>query len=488
MDCREDPEARHEPGLGRGQPCAPLVARGCEKRKFLPGTFMLDRNRILKDPKAAEKAFLSRGLSIDMEGLLSLDSEWFESIRSWESLRERRNALSSEIGLLKRKKEPTAEIEEEVRTVNAQIEQADERRRDLDRRREEMWLLLPNLPHDTVPLGKDETENPEVRRWGVPSVFSYSPKPHWEIGTSLGILDFDRASKISGARFSILSGKGARLERALISFMLDHHTRDRSSEPIPDGEASERDRRKPYQELSVPYMVLPESLQATGQLPKFREELFYVPADDLYLIPTAEVPVTNFYRGEILDEQHLPVKFAAYTACFRREAGAAGKDTRGLIRQHQFDKVELVWISTPEKSWEHHECLTNDAAEILEKLGLPYRVISLCTGDLGFSSAKTYDIEVWFPSQERYREISSCSNFEDFQARRAQIRFRRSADRKVQLVHTLNGSGLAIGRTLAAIFENFQTEEGGVRIPDVLVPYMGGVTLLEPDKADRSPG
>jgi seryl-tRNA synthetase len=439
---------------------------------------MLDRNRILKDPSGAEKAFLSRGLSVDMKALLTLDSECSDAVRTWESLRERRNALSSEIGLRKKKKEPTEEIEQEVRSINQQIDRADERKRELEGRREEMWLLLPNIPHESVPVGKDESENPEIRRWGSVPAFSFPPKPHWEIGTGLGILDFDRASKISGSRFSILSGEGARLERALVAFMLDHHTRD-----LPDGTASTREEpdggsQPPYRELSVPYMVLPECLQATGQLPKFREELFHIPSDDLYLIPTAEVPVTNFYRGEILEEHLLPVKFAAYTACFRREAGAAGKDTRGLIRQHQFDKVELVWLSTPEQSWENHEILTEDAARVLERLGLPYRVISLCTGDLGFSSAKTYDIEVWFPSQNRYREISSCSNFEDFQARRAQIRFRRAQDRKVQLVHTLNGSGLAIGRTLAAILENFQTEEGGVRIPEVLVPYMGGAAFL----------
>lgn len=446
---------------------------------FLIRIWMLDRNRILRDPESARKAFLSRGLSLDMKALLGLDSEWFEAVRAWESLRERRNALSAEIGLRKRKKEPTEEIEKEVRSINEQIDLADERKRELETRREEMWLLLPNLPHETVPVGKDESENPEVFRWGVLPSFSFDPKPHWDIGAGLGILDFDRASKMSGARFSILAGEGARLERALISFMLDHHTRPRTEDPASSlGEGDRDGSRAPYRELSVPYMVLPESLKATGQLPKFREELFHIPADDLYLIPTAEVPVTNFYRGEILDEHLLPVKFVAYTACFRREAGAAGKDTRGLIRQHQFDKVELVWLSTPEKSWEHHEILTRDAATVLEMLGLPYRIISLCTGDLGFSSAKTYDIEVWFPSQNRYREISSCSNFEDFQARRAQIRYRRSGDRKVSLVHTLNGSGLAIGRTLAAILENFQTEDGRVNIPEVLVPYMGGVGIL----------
>jgi len=440
---------------------------------------MLDRNRILKDPETAQKAFLSRGLVLDMKELLALDSEWFESVRAWESLRERRNALSAEIGLRKRKMEPTEEIEKEVRSINEQIDRADERKRDLESRREDMWLLLPNLPHESVPFGKDESDNPEVLRWGDLPSFSFDPKPHWDIGAGLGILDFDRASKISGSRFSILSGDGARLERALISFMLDHHTRPGPGNPASSPEEDKDRSRGPYRELSVPYLVLPESLKATGQLPKFREELFHVPADDLYLIPTAEVPLTNFYRGEILDEQILPVKFVAYTACFRREAGAAGKDTRGLIRQHQFDKVELVWLSTPEKSWEHHEILTRDAATVLEKLGLPYRIISLCTGDLGFSSAKTYDIEVWFPSQNRYREISSCSNFEDFQARRAQIRYRRAMDRKVSLVHTLNGSGLAIGRTLAAILENFQTEDGRVNIPEALVPYMGGLKTLE---------
>ena len=429
---------------------------------------MLDRNRILKDPESAAQAFRSRGLEIDLSALLSLDSQWFEATREWEGLRERRNSLSAEIGKKKRQGEPTEELYAEVLRINAAIEASDLSRRELERRREEMWLLLPNLPDASVPVGKDETENPEIRRFGTPPVFSFAPRPHWEIGASLGILDFDRAARMSGARFSILFGAGARLERALISFMLDCHT---SGSPG----------RAPYREISVPYMVLPESLVATGQLPKFKEELFHLPADDLFLIPTAEVPVTNTYRGEVLDEASLPVKFAAVTACFRREAGAAGKDTRGLIRQHQFNKVELVWLSTPESSSENLETLTRDATDILERLGLPYRVIALCTGDLGFSSAKTYDVEVWLPSQERYREISSCSNFMDFQARRAQIRYRRSSDRKVQLVHTLNGSALAVGRTLAAILENYQTEDGSVVVPDALVPYMGGLTRISPE-------
>ena len=432
---------------------------------------MLDRNRILKDPEAAERAFRSRGLPVDMGALMELDAEWFGAVREWEALREKRNTLSSEIGLKKRRNEPTAEVEALVRSVNEAIGAVEERKRALEARREEVWLALPNLPHDSVPVGADEGGNVELRRVGEPPVFSFPPKPHWEIGAGLGVLDFDRAARMSGARFSLLSDAGARLERALVAFMLDCHTA-----PSPDGSPA-------YRELSVPYLVLPESLQATGQLPKFREELFYIAADDLFLIPTAEVPVTNTLRGEILEEEALPLKFCAYTACFRREAGAAGKDTRGLIRQHQFDKVELVWFSTPERSWEHLETLTADAAAILEKLGLPYRVIALCTGDLGFSAAKTYDIEVWFPSQGRYREISSCSNFTDFQARRGQIRFRRSEDRKVQPLHTLNGSGLAIGRTLAAIFENFQTEEGGVRIPEPLLPYMGGISYLDPGAA-----
>ncbi len=427
---------------------------------------MLDRNRILKDPEGAERAFRSRGLSVDMTALLGLDAEWFSAVREWEALREKRNSLSSEIGRKKRQNENSDEIESEVRLVNQAITQAEDRKRTLEARREAMWLEFPNLPHESVPVGRDESENREVRRVGGAPSFDFTPKPHWEIGADLGILDFDRAARISGARFSILSGAGARLERALISFMLDIHTNRTPEKSVP------------YRELSVPYLVLPESLTATGQLPKFREELFYVEADDLYLIPTAEVPVTNYLRGEIVDESTLPLKFCAYTSCFRREAGAAGKDTRGLIRQHQFDKVELVWFSVPERSWEALETLTEDAAGILRRLGLPYRVIELCTGDLGFSSAKTYDIEVWMPSQERYREISSCSNFTDFQTRRGQIRYRRLEDRKVQLLHTLNGSGLAIGRTLAAILENCQTAEGTVRVPEVLVPYMGGATTL----------
>ncbi len=435
---------------------------------------MLDRNRILKDPEMAARAFRSRRVDVDLPGLLELDARWFDANREWESLRERRNALSAEIGKKKRSGEPTDDLYAEVLRINEAIEKSDQLRRDLDGQREEKWLLLPNIPDASVPAGEDESDNVELRRVGTPPSFSFSPRPHWEIGATLGILDFDRAARMSGARFSILLGAGARLERALISFMLDCHTL-----PRPDG--------APYRELSVPYMVLPESLLATGQLPKFREELFHMPADDLFLIPTAEVPVTNYYRGEILDEADLPVKFAAYTACFRREAGAAGKDTRGLIRQHQFNKVELVWLSTPEKSMENLELLTRDATEILERLGLPYRVISLCTGDLGFSSAKTYDVEVWLPSQERYREISSCSNFMDFQARRAQIRYRRASDRKVQLLHTLNGSALAVGRTLAAILENYQTEDGSVVVPEALLPYMGGISRIPPDPASSRP-
>ena len=435
---------------------------------------MLDRNRILKAPEEAARAFKSRRVDVDLPSLLDLDARWFDANREWESLRERRNSLSAEIGKKKRAGDPTEELYAEVLRINEAIEATDLRRRELDLEREERWLHLPNIPDGSVPVGEDETDNVEIARVGDPPSFSFAPRPHWEIGSTLGILDFDRAARMSGARFSILLGAGARLERALISFMLDCHTTPRSH-------------GAPYRELSVPYMVLPESLLATGQLPKFREELFHVAADDLFLIPTAEVPVTNFYRGEILEEADLPVKFVAYTACFRREAGAAGKDTRGLIRQHQFDKVELVWLSTPERSMENLELLTRDATEILERLGLPYRVISLCTGDLGFSSAKTYDVEVWLPSQGRYREISSCSNFQDFQARRAQIRYRRSSDRKVGLLHTLNGSALAVGRTLAAILENYQTEDGSVVVPDALLPYMGGISRIRPESISSRP-
>lgn len=328
---------------------------------------------------------------------------------------------------------------------------------------DEILLTIPNIPHASVPVGKDETDNPELKKVGTPPVFSFPSQPHWTLGENLGILDFERAAKIAGARFPLYMGNGARLERSLINFMLDLHTTCHG-----------------YTEVLPPFIVNRKSMTGTGQLPKFAEDLFKLEGMDYFLIPTAEVPVTNIYQDEILDASQLPVRFAAYTPCFRSEAGSYGKDTRGLIRQHQFNKVELVKFTRPEDSYEELETLLSDAEAVLQKLELPYRVITLCTGDMGFSSAKTYDIEVWMPSQNTYREISSCSNFEDFQARRAGIRFREKGKKGTRLVHTLNGSGLAVGRTLAAILENYQQEDGSVVIPDALRPYLGGMEKLTP--------
>jgi seryl-tRNA synthetase len=341
-----------------------------------------------------------------------------------------------------------------MKSTSDRIKELDDKLRDIDEKIREFTLNIPNMPHESVPVGKDETENVVVRTWGDPKQFDFPALNHWDIAEMLHIIDFDRASKIAGARFALMKGAGAKLERALMNFMLDLNT------------------SKGYTEVFPPILVNRESMTGTGQLPKFELELFRVADPEFYLIPTAEVPVTNIHRDEILQEKELPLYYTAYTPCFRREAGSYGKDTRGLIRQHQFNKVELVKFAKPEDSYGELEKLTGDAEDILQKLGLPYRVVALCTGDLGFSSAKTYDLEVWLPGQERYREISSCSNFEDFQARRANIRFKREGKRGTEFVHTLNGSGLAIGRTVVAIIENFQEKDGSITVPEVLRPYM----------------
>ncbi len=430
---------------------------------------MLDIRQFSSDPDPVRIALKNRGTSFDLDGLLEEEKKLSNLRKQWEALRERRNRLSEEVGRLKKEGQDASERMEESRSINGEIARIEA---DLAKREEtvrERLLLLPNTPHMSVPVGPDEKSNREILKTGIPRPFDFEPKPHWEIGSRLGILDFDGASVLSGSRFSVLKGAAARMERALVSYMIDCHTRP----DVP------RLSGKPYTELSVPFLVRPEMLEGTGQLPKFREEIFAIPEDDLYLIPTAEVPVTNLHRDGILDEAVLPVKYVAATACFRREAGAAGKDTRGLIRQHQFAKVELVWITRPETSYADLEELTGDAESVLVGLGLPFRRVVLCTGDLGFSSAKTYDIEVWMPSQGVYREISSCSNFEEFQARRASIRYRTTGTRKTKPVHTMNGSGVAIGRTIAAIFENYQESDGSVRIPEPLVPYMGGLRTLD---------
>jgi len=416
---------------------------------------MLDLELIRKNPEFVKERLKTRGEGFEelVDKVMELDHERRSILRELESLRAERNAKSKEIGMLKRKGEDTSSLEEEVKKIKESIEAYEEKLASVEEKLRDLMLRIPNLPHKSVPIGKDESENVEVRRWGKPKDFSFEPRPHWEIGERLGIFDFERAGKISGSRFVILKDWGAKLERALINFMLDLHS------------------RKGYKEVWPPHLVRPEILIGTGQLPKFEEELYKCERDDLYLIPTAEVPLTNLYRDEILSEEDLPIYMVSYTPCYRREAGSYGKDIRGIIRQHQFNKVELVKIVKPEHSYEELEKLTADAEDVLKLLGLPYRVVLLCTGDMGFASAKTYDIEVWFPSQGRYREISSCSNCEDFQARRMNARY-RDAQGKLHFVHTLNGSGLAIGRTLAAILENYQQEDGSVVVPEALRDYL----------------
>jgi seryl-tRNA synthetase len=418
---------------------------------------MLSPRFVRENFEAVTKALGDRRAEVDLSGFLGCEAERRNLLVQVETLRGERNRVSQEIAGLKRSGGETAPLIAAMREVGERIKTLEEEVRGCDARLEELLLFIPNMPHASVPVGDGAVDNPEVRRWGAPREFGFGPKPHWEIGEALGILDFDRATKVTGARFPLYFGDGARLERALINFMLDLHTGKHG-----------------YTEVIPPFMVNRDSLRGTGQLPKFESELFRMAEDDWYLIPTAEVPVTNIHRDEILDGADLPVKYVAYTPCFRREAGAAGRDTRGLIRQHQFNKVELVMFSRPGESYAALESLRNDAEEVLVLLGIPYRVVTLCTGDLGFSAAKTYDIEAWMPGLGDYREISSCSNFEDYQARRASIRYRPEPGQKAELVHTLNGSGLAVGRTVVAVLENYQESDGSVRVPDALVPYMGG--------------
>jgi seryl-tRNA synthetase len=421
---------------------------------------MLDLKLIRENPERVKKALNDRHQEIDIQTVLDLDTRKRERLALAEDLKRQRNEASKAIGLVKRQGgDPAAEMAA-MKEVSDRVGALDSELREIDEALAKLLLIIPNVPHESVPVGAGEEDNPIVRTWGEPRKFPFKPLNHWDIGETLGIIDFDRAGKIAGARFAVMKGAGARLERALINFMLDLQT------------------SRGYTEMLPPFMVNRDSMQATGQLPKFEEDLFHVD-DGFFLIPTAEVPVTNYHRGEILKEDDLPLKYTAYTPCFRKEAGSYGKDTRGLIRQHQFDKVELVKFARPESSYEELEALLKDAEEVLKRLKLPYRVVSLCTGDLGFSSAKTYDIEVWLPGQEKYREISSCSNFEDFQARRADIRYRPSAGKGTALVHTLNGSGLAVGRTLVAVLENYQEQDGTVVVPDALRPYMGGLEKIK---------
>ncbi len=433
---------------------------------------MLDIKFLRENIALVKDTLQQRGEEANIEKFIEYDQQRRKLLQEAEKSKHQRNVFSKKISDLNKKGQAQSEDLAlladrkksilEMKEISAQIKGLDERQKNIQESLESILHIIPNIPHDTVPIGKDEKDNTVVRHWGIKKNFSFEPKPHWELGESLHILDFLCSAKIAGSRFALYKGKGALLERGLINFMLDLHTRKHG-----------------YTEVLPPFMVNATSMFVTGQLPKFEEDLFKTTEDGFYLIPTAEVPVTNIHRDEILEENSLPIKYVSYTPCFRREAGSYGKDTRGLIRQHQFNKVELVWFSPPETSYDNLELLLNDAEEVLQILNIPYRVVTLCTGDLGFSAAKTYDIEVWLPSQQLFREISSCSNFEDFQARRGKIRYRDNVKRKTHLVHTLNGSGLAIGRTVVAILENYQREDGSIEIPGPLQQYLGGVTEIK---------
>jgi seryl-tRNA synthetase len=426
---------------------------------------MLDLKFVRDHLEKVEEALKNRGVSqVSLEEFRRRDAERRRLLTQVEAWRHERNTLSQEVGqLMKTGKKPEAEpLKQRVAIINEDIKTQEARTGEHDAWVRNFLLTLPNLPHETVPLGAGSDDNPVVHTWGEAPRFDFNPRPHWEVGENLGILDFERAAKIAGARFALLKGAGALLERALINFMLDLHTRKHG-----------------YQEVLPPFIANRASMTATGQLPKFAEDLFKLEGTDYFLVPTAEVPVTNIHRDEILREEDLPIYYTAYTPCFRSEAGSYGKDVRGLIRQHQFNKVELVKFVTPENSYQELETLLQDAEEVLKELGLHYRVVVLCTGDMGFAAAKTYDIEVWLPGQDLYREISSCSNFEDYQARRGSIRFRRTGSKGTELVHTLNGSGLAVGRTLVAILENYQKEDGSLIVPEKLRQYMGGMEVIK---------
>lgn len=423
---------------------------------------MLDVKLLRSDLDKVKQALNHRGKSAeDLERFTSLDNRRRQLLQEVEQLKNRRNVVSQEVAKLKKEKQNADALIEEMRQVGDRIKAMDEEIRTLEADIDTIVLAIPNVPHGSVPVGSSEEDNVEIRRIGDVPEFGFEPKAHWDIAQELGILDFEAAAKVTGSRFVFYKGAGARLERALMNFMMDLHVDQHG-----------------YEEMLPPYIVNRDSLTGTGQLPKFEEDVFKISDSDYFLIPTAEVPITNYHREEILSVDDLPKNYVAFSACFRSEAGSAGRDTRGLIRQHQFNKIELVKLVAPESSYEELEKLTANAEKVLQLLKLPYRVLTLCTGDIGFSSAKTYDLEVWLPSSGSYREISSCSNFEDFQARRANIRFRREAKSKPEFVHTLNGSGLAIGRTVAAILENYQQADGSVLIPEALRPYMGGLERI----------
>lgn len=422
---------------------------------------MLDLKLIRSEPAQVKDALKKRGQDVNnIDYILEIDGKRRKIIFDSTALKQERNEVSEEIARMKKEKKDAQAKIEAMREVSARIKEMDTEIKSIEQEIQNILLEIPNMVDDSVPVGADEESNQEVRRWGKPREFDFEPKAHWDLGEKLDILDFERGAKISAARFTVLKNEGARLERALINFMLDIHTKEHN-----------------YQEILPPFLVNAQTMVGTGQLPKFENDLFKT-SDELYLIPTAEVPLTNLHQGEILSESSLPLYYTAYSACFRREAGSYGKDIRGLIRQHQFDKVELVKISKPADSFSELEKMTQNAEVILQRLELPYRVVVLSTGDMGFSAAKTYDLEVWLPYQEKYREISSCSNCTDFQARRANIRYREEESGKVNFVHTLNGSGIAVGRTMVAIIENFQEKDGSIIIPDALRPYMNGLQKI----------
>ena len=423
---------------------------------------MLDMRFIRENTDVVRKSLEARNSDYNLDELLSLDKERREILTEVEALKKERNEVSSIIGKNAREGKDSLELKEKMSKVSSKIKELDVKVAEIDEKQRLLLLTIPNVLHSSTPCGKDEDENVEIRKWGTPRKFDFEVKPHDELGVNLDILDFERGAKLAGSRFTIYKGLGARLERALINFMLDTHTSEHG-----------------FKEILTPQLAKGEVMMGTGQLPKFAEDMYKIEGEDLYLIPTAEVTLTNMHDGEILKESELPLYYCGFTACFRQEAGSGGRDLKGLIRQHQFNKVEMVKLVHPDKSYEELEHMTRCAENILQKLGLPYRVIALCSGDIGFSAAKTYDIEVWVPSQDKYREISSCSNTEDFQARRAMIKYRNEEDKKSYFLHTLNGSGLAVGRTLLAIVENYQQEDGSIKIPDVLVPYMGGVEYIK---------
>jgi len=422
---------------------------------------MLDIKFIRQHTDLVRQKLTERGQVLNLDEFIRLEEQRRNILQEVETLRSERNTVSKQVGEKKKRKEDASELIERMGTVSSRIKELDETLAKTEEKLNQLVMMIPNTPHESVVFGRSSEDNPVVRTWGERRAFHFTPKPHWEIGENLNILDFGRGAKITGARFTLYRGAGALLERAVLNFMLDLHTLEHG-----------------YMEVLPPFMVNRDSMTATGQLPKFEEDLFRVDKVDYFLIPTAEVPVTNIHRDEVLSEKELPIYYVAYTPCFRAEAGSYGKDTRGLIRQHQFNKVELVKFSTPEGSYDELEKLTANAEEVLKRLNIPFRTVSLCSADLGFSSAKTYDLEAWLPGQETYREISSCSNFEDFQARRGSIRFRREEGGKIDFVHTLNGSGLAVGRTVVAILENYQEEDGTVTIPEALRPYMHGMDRI----------